>query len=108
MRPPFAGPWGGFPNLPLSRRATKPNDRQLRVPVNVLDFHIEPSAGLTGDECMRPGAGRTSRPARARLDPRLMNWSSEFVVGNLRGLGWRGWQSKPTTRRLLRRCESDL
>jgi hypothetical protein len=45
----------------MSSRAAQPNDWQLRMPVEVFDFHNEPSTGLAGDEGVRPGTGRTTR-----------------------------------------------
>lgn len=53
------------------RRAAQSDDRQVRVAVNVLDFHVEPRAGLPGDERVRQGTRRSTRPLGARFDARL-------------------------------------
>src|SRR6516165_4083192 len=52
------------------RRAPQPNDRQVHLPVNSLDFNIESRAGSACDEHLRSGTRRTARPFRPGLDPR--------------------------------------
>ena len=60
-----------------SCRATQPDDRQLCLSVNVLDFDVESSAGISADECLRSGARRTARPTRPWFNPRLaVGWES--------------------------------
>lgn len=53
------------------RRAFQRDDRQMTSSFVEVDFDGEPIAGLSGNECLRLGTGRTASPASARLNPWL-------------------------------------
>ena len=52
------------------RRATKRNDRQMRVPVEVFDLDVESSTGHSRNEHLGFGTRGRTRPVRPWLDSR--------------------------------------
>src|SRR5207244_4143969 len=60
-----------------SGRAAQADDRQLLVAVVILDFGVEPRAGLARNQCVRSGTRRTPWPSPSRFDPRFaIGWET--------------------------------
>ncbi len=64
----------------LLRRAPQSDDGQMPTSPEVVDIEIQPDPGLTADESVGRGAGRTPRPATAWPEARRPGGGTAPIV----------------------------